>query len=654
MTSDYQMDLGQRIVTAAILVACLCFGDRDLGAQDGRIERVQAVFSTLDQNGDGKLNFVEFAEGRKRRAAAQRDFRLFDRDQDQYLTPKEFASIPGAVPLEDREPTSDPIIELVDQLMSAMDRTFDDWNENPKLEINLNQFTRTVQASFKNANIRLELVPADLNLDQKVSRSEARQFLEIQMGVRTDHGTLLRQPNGQILNYGQFRQYDLDHNDQLDILEFEKSIEPGTTRTPTFQAANTDGNHGLSLEEWGRLGGGRIVDPIEEFLQIDADCDGLVSRGELAAHSPAENWDVLKKTFPAFDLDRDGKLSLAEYRVTMGANPAWNWYRVPADQNNDGHLDFAEFVFEGTSAPLLRLMYFKQFDLNSDQRLEPHEFPLRIMRPNEFFTLNEDGSELRLLWGFDGHPILGSPAVSPDSKWLAFDDSTIGEPGSSQIYVAPIEGGTPRKICSGMMPSWSADGRFLACARRAPHFGVWLVDVASKDLELVLQSHWGQLSPDGKLLLADAPNFLLYDLETESKKTVLAAGANPFVKIFPNGTWSPDSTHFCFKGRDAENQLQIATVGVAGNQTGPAVKIHYTFAVSSITNFAWHPRGDRIVFSMPCLERDGLRQLYEFDPHKAGSIKLVAGQDETRNNTDACWTPDGKRLIFTSGDFCDD
>jgi hypothetical protein len=44
-------------------------------------------------------------------------------------------------------------------------------------------------------------------------------------------------------------------------------------------------------------------------------------------------------------------------------------------------------------------------------------------------------------------------------------------------------------------------------------------------------------------------------------------------------------------------------------------------------------------------------QLYEFNPSTDVAPKLVEGQDIARNNTDACWTPDGKRLIVISGDF---
>lgn len=167
-------------------------------------------------------------------------------------------------------------------------------------------------------------------------------------------------------------------------------------------------------------------------------------------------------------------------------------------------------------------------------------------------------------------------------------------------------------------------------------------------------SNWGQLSPDGKSILIGTPNFLLYDLESDARLTVLEEGKNPFVKVFSNGTWSPDSKRFCFQGRTSGNQCQIASLVMAQKESDVAIQVHVDLETNSMTDFAWHPQGRRVVLSMRCPERNGLRQLYEFNPDQKNSLKLVAGQDPSRNNSDCCWTADGKSLIVVSGDFCDE
>jgi Tol biopolymer transport system component len=55
-----------------------------------------------------------------------------------------------------------------------------------------------------------------------------------------------------------------------------------------------------------------------------------------------------------------------------------------------------------------------------------------------------------------------SPAISPDSKWLAF---TSNETGHSEIYVVPLSGGPGKwQISSGggIEPRWSAPGNEIS------------------------------------------------------------------------------------------------------------------------------------------------------------------------------------------------
>ena len=82
----------------------------------------------------------------------------------------------------------------------------------------------------------------------------------------------------------------------------------------------------------------------------------------------------------------------------------------------------------------------------------------------------------------------------------------------------------------------------------------------------------------------------------------------------------------------------------------PAPKVHHSTKLNINADFAWHPAGNRIAFGMYCPERKKL-QIYEIDPSKDDPPALFPGQDETRNNNDVCWTPDGEQLIVVSGDF---
>ncbi|WP_397568944.1 PQQ-binding-like beta-propeller repeat protein [Schlesneria sp. T3-172] len=276
-------------------------------------------------------------------------------------------------------------------------------------------------------------------------------------------------------------------------------------------------------------------------------------------------------------------------------------------------------------------------------------------KPNEFFSLSRDGSELKLLYQFEGHPLVGSPAVSHDGQWIAFDAAPLGNSDDMQIFVMPIDGGPPKRICSGQMPTWFPFGRYLLCTRQEPRSGIWRVDRESQERTFIRPGSGGQMSPDGtKVAVTFSPELTVLDLTPGTNRTIIGGRSNPFIHIVSNGTWSPDGKSFCFVGVRSNGARDICTTTMTGIDDIADLKVHHTFRQNVMTDFAWHPAGDRIVFSGVCSARKGLKQLYEFDPDKPGSVELVPGQDPTRNNFDMSWTPDGQRLIYLSGDYCDD
>ena len=275
-------------------------------------------------------------------------------------------------------------------------------------------------------------------------------------------------------------------------------------------------------------------------------------------------------------------------------------------------------------------------------------------RPNEFFVINEDGTNLQSLYLSEQHPMIGSPALSPDGLWLAFDDTPTGS-ADTQIYVLDLEEKQARRICSGMMPTWSTDNRNLVCTRKEPRYGIWLVDIVTNSQRVLRHGNGAQFAPDGtNIAITLNQELSIFNLKTGGNTTILGNRPNPYFHINSNGTWSPDGKSYCFVGQRSNGLREIATITMTGTNDILNLKIHQSFHNQIFTDFAWHPDGYRIVFSSICPIRRGLKQLYEFNPKKTGSIELMAGQDETRNNFDMCWTPDGKRLIYVSGDYCED
>jgi TolB protein len=101
--------------------------------------------------------------------------------------------------------------------------------------------------------------------------------------------------------------------------------------------------------------------------------------------------------------------------------------------------------------------------------------------------------------------------ISPDGKWLAISDQTIGpetKDGQSRVYVVPIEGGAAR-LLTPLSPSywhgWSPDGKTLAyCAQRSNEFDVYTMPAEGGE-ETRLTTATGlddgpDYSPDGKFI----------------------------------------------------------------------------------------------------------------------------------------------------------
>lgn len=622
-----------------------------------KLDKFVPAFAAVDKDADKRISLDEFLVNRNPADVAKRDFKLFDLNENGFLTLEEFATVPFMIEGDERGPLHDPMSALLDQVIMELDKTFGKWNEHPEVEIPSQRFVQALNARFGTQNVRMDPRTADTDANGKVSRDEARRFFEIQLGIRRGDGRMMRSPSGLIFNYMLHLLVDADWNDQIDREEYRTKGFFTQKPDEEFDAANTNKDGNIDADEWEHYRLRGVMDPVWEFRQIDANLDAFLSPEEIVTGTVAWKKKVAENVFPGFDLNGDGKLSLAEYRMSPHGNMVLPWDWMISDTDGDGTLSFTEFQFDPKAFPpsnrfqfpLLRYIYFHRLDQNGDGKLDPKEYAYKRKVPDEFFVMNEDGTGWKSLFLFEGHSACGSIAVSPDGKSIAFDSWPGIQQQGSAIFVMNIDEGKPRQICSGMMPTWSNDGQFLACSRNEPVSGVWMLDLASDGHEH-LGNGWGaQWSPDGqRIAFTQGRELKSFDFATETFQTILSADANPYQQIYWNMKWSPDGKRICFKGLKSDATQEVASVNTAGADS--EIKIHYSGKDHVNADFAWHPKGDRIVFARFCPEA-GFTQLYEFNPLKDDPPMLLKGQDQTRNNSDADWTPDGKRLIVVSGDF---
>jgi TolB protein len=501
-------------------------------------------------------------------------------------------------------------------------------------------------ATFGSSTTRPDVKEADSNGDGKVSRREARRFLEIQAGVRRHDGTLIRSPDGRVYNVALFRQIDSDGNNILGEDEFLALPNVSDQLLQHAQQGDSNKDGRVSFAEWCLVPHYGQFSPVNDFRKLDKNLDARVDKAELLNNPPKWKSQLSASVFPGFDTDSDGLLTLDEYRMTMEANPCVRWHMPIADLDGDHELKFAEFKFDTMRFPLLRWLYFHRLDTNGDGVLKVDEFNFRTKTPDEFFIVNANGTGWRSLFRFETHFACGSPAVSPDGKTLAFDAWSVKPRTSPTIFKMDLGTAKPRKISSGSMPSWSADGKRFVCSQS----GVRIINADGWNPMGIADNGWGwgaQWSPDGKsIVFTQEAKINSYDVQTKKVRTNLKK--HDYKKIYWNMAWSPDSRFICFKGEKADDTLEVVTLDTFSEE--PTLNVHHSTQLNINADFAWHPDGDRLVFGMHCPERTRT-QIYEINPHKDEPPTLFPGQDETRNNNDVCWTPDGKQLIVVSGDF---
>jgi len=614
-------------------------------------EVIRRAFAKLDRDGNGVLSEEEYRAGRPQ-PVLRRDFRLFDFDASKTLTRSEFAAIPGLVAPADRGSVPDPFGELLDQAVAAMDEAYGQWDGKPAFQAPVHSFVEGFTKSLASdgqPRMTAEVIQeADPDRNGFVTRDDARRFLEIQLGVRRSQGDALRELTGRVVNYALYLVVDANRNDRLELAEFlERGSNPSKEKArEIFEKGDLDKSGWLSFSEFCQGIPSGMHDPIEQFRRMDTNFDALLDPAEVESGTPEWQKPLVKTVFPAYDTDQSGQLSLAEYQLTMQANMILGWQGKVSDANRDGMLSFEEFTFDRGQFPLLRRLMFTRLDRSGDGKLIPDEFSFPIRLPDALYVLEADGTGWRKLTDSKAYPNCGSQAVSPDGKWVAFDGyMPDGGYGTSKLFVVSLDTGERREVASGLMPTWSPDSKRLACSRYEEGNSVWIMNLDGTP-DRKIGDGWGaQWSPDGKsVAFTRDVSLILYDVSAESETEVLKATDIGYSYLYYNMAWSPDSRRLCFRGTKDNNVSELASVCVVGKDRD--VQVHYAGPQAFDNDPAWSPDGRKLYFGL--LSPEHKRHLvHELDVAGGGEPRLVKGQDlSVAAATNACWTPDGRRLII--------
>ena len=268
----------------------------------------------------------------------------------------------------------------------------------------------------------------------------------------------------------------------------------------------------------------------------------------------------------------------------------------------------------------------------------------------KIMALDADGTNLRNVAAIPNYPIINSPEVSPDGEWIGVDGWKHGESlTDAHLLLVHLKTGIVSDLGLGAMPTWSADGRWIAYSRYGgggrPQ-GVFIGRVNQERERLIDEDGWAiTWSPDGQTLAyVKNGDLILYDVHSGTRHEVFGEGQSPYRHLMHNPEWSPDSRRVCIIGRRANGNSEFATVSAEG--ADPDLQVCCN-AKGFNPDIGWSKDGQRLTFPGGPIE-NGPGQLWVYDFEAKGEPTLLAGQPADRNNLGNDWSPDGRTLYFVS------
>ncbi len=282
--------------------------------------------------------------------------------------------------------------------------------------------------------------------------------------------------------------------------------------------------------------------------------------------------------------------------------------------------------------------------------------PIRVTNPAtegpiiEIMAIDAEGTNLRRVASVPNFPIINSPEVSPDGQWIAVDGWKHGETlTDAHLLLVHLKTGIVSDLGFGAMPTWSADGGWIAYSRygvRGGPRGVYIGTVTQDREQLIDGDGWAiTWSPDGeKLVYVKGSDLIVYDIAAKTRQAVFGDGKSPYRSIMHNPEWSPDSRRVCFIGNRNDGTTEFATVSADG--FAPELEVCCS-AKEFNPDIGWSKDSLRLTFPRKATDTTP-GQLWVYDFEKKGEPVRLVGQPPDRHNGGNDWSPDGKTLYFVS------
>ncbi len=513
--------------------------------------KIRAEFDRLDLDQDERLILNEFLQLRDNNAELTRDFALYDFDRSGALSRAEFSSVSGLCPAWIRGSIPDPVNDLLENAVSALDESYEQWNTRPNEYVNSHSFVANFIGSISPEGKKFVtgriLRQADPDGDGQMNRADARNFLTYQLGMFWGDGHEIREPTGRVLRLDRFLVADVNGDGSVNLDEFT-SHGWNTRSKEEFERLDVEADGRITFREYRDYRHTEnYFDAVEWFRKADVDLSGFLDLAEIEKATDEDRRHLVASTMVAFDQNRDQLLSLQEFRVSMLGNMNYPWSKRPVDLNRDGVLSYDEFIFHNTDLfQLQRRLYFHRLDRNRDRRLSLDEFEFNEAKPNAVRMESVDGKSKVVIFQDENFPVLGLPDVAPDGTRMLFHRMSNDPKVGSQIVLSDLKGEVITELCSGKQPSWSADASQFVCARTVGEGvagkQIWVMAADGRSGSPIGQGTSPRWSPDGKTIALLRDNgIVLYDTGTKESRVLVPREGHRYTSLGDGLVWAPDS-----------------------------------------------------------------------------------------------------------------
>ncbi len=238
----------------------------------------------------------------------------------------------------------------------------------------------------------------------------------------------------------------------------------------------------------------------------------------------------------------------------------------------------------------------------------------------QIFTITPDGTNTKQLT-FEGDN--GRPDWSPDGCKIAF--SSIRN-GKAWVAAMDADGSNQKLLAEGFAPDWGPDGRQIAFSRPDDRqiSQIWVVNADGTNTRQITQRNTNKIapswSPDGKQMVFILP-----------KKPVSPTDPQPEIGIMNS---------------DGTNERILTTEDRVNVRVNPDGSTTVCETANDANAPSWSPADNRIAFWSGIENQYG--QIWVINSDGTGSKQLTEDCNH-RNSDDPSWSPDGKKILFSTG-----